>query len=150
VQRSVFYSGQPKKPAPMRLFFIFFVILLTAGACNKSSSNNFKSFPDTLQGKWRYVEYYASSGGPGSWYPVSPVNQWIEFKQNGIVSSNIESFKDADSYQLPDSNTIKFIIPSKPDGFLLFRYNIDTLQAALILSPLHPLCIEGCAIKFKR
>jgi hypothetical protein len=134
----------------MRLILMLAIVFLAAGACNKSSVFNSKSYPDTLQGKWRYVEYYASSGGPGSWYPVNPVNQWLELKPNGIVSSNMEPFKDADSYLLRDSNTIKFIIPSKPDGFLLFRYDIDTLQAALMLSPLHPLCMEGCAVKFKR
>ncbi len=134
----------------MRLFFVFAAVFLITGACNKSSVNNFKSYHDTLQGKWRYVEYYQSIGGPGSWYPANSVNQWLELKVNGTLSSNMDPFKDADSYLLPDSNTIKFIIPSKPDGFLLFQYNIDTIQTALILSPLNPVCIEGCSIKFKR
>jgi hypothetical protein len=80
----------------MRLIFILAVVFLTAGACNKSSDYSSQSYPDALLGKWKYVEYYASSGGPGSWYSVNPANQWLELKLNGIVSSNMESFKDAD------------------------------------------------------
>ena len=134
----------------MRLFIIVCLGFFAATACNKSTVYNSKSYPDSLQGKWRYVEYYISSGGPGNWYPANPATQWIELKANGSVSSNMDPFKDADRYELPDSNKIKFIIPAKPDGYLLYQYQIDTVQAALILSPLNPMCIEGCAIKFKR
>ena len=135
----------------MRIFFVLLTGLTLLGACNKSTGvKKSKSYPDTLEGKWRYVEYFISSGGPGSWYTVNPVTDGIELKQNGEINSNLAPFKDASSYEVTDSVTIKFIIPFNPDGFLLYRYNVDTLQGGLILSPLKPLCIEGCASKFKR
>ena len=134
----------------MRVVLLLAIIIVAACACNKSSVIRSKSYPDTLQGKWQYSAYYMSIGDPGSWYNVSPMIEWIDLQPNAVVSSNMAPFSDAGSYRLPGSNTIKFMIPSKPDGFLLFQYTLDTVNATLVLSPLNPLCIEGCAIKFKR
>ncbi|MFT3933573.1 MAG: hypothetical protein QM726_08170 [Chitinophagaceae bacterium] len=121
--------------------------LAFVGACSKSSGG-LKSVPE-LKNKWNYVAQYYSIGGPGSWHAVSPVTEWINLLPNGEVNSNLDPFKDATGYELPDSAKIKFLIPSKPDGYLLFQYRFDD-DGALILSPLNPMCIEGCAMKFKQ
>ncbi len=129
---------------------IFILLLFILVSCSKSSvDTNYAPHADSLPGKWWYTNYYMSIGGPGSWYAVSPVNQWVELKANGVISSNLSPFDEATRYELPDSNKIKFIIPSKPDGFLLFQYSINKTEPSLILSPLNPMCIEGCGIKFK-
>ena len=134
----------------MRLIFVLLAIAAMLSACNKSAAVKTTSYPHTLGGKWRYVEYFYSTGEPGKWYTVNPVTEWIELKQNGEISSNMAPFKDASSYQVTDAVTIKFIIPTAQNGFLLYRYNIDTVNGGLIFSPLTPLCIEGCASKFRR
>jgi len=143
-----FIQWSAPKSGHMRIFFMLVIVLAVTGSCKKAGPG--MAGPVSLNGKWKYVEYYASIGGPGNWYPASPANQWIEIKGNGDINSNMSSFNGVTGYQLQDAVTIKFMMPSAPGGFWLFRYNIDTLLAQLVMSPVNPACIEGCAIKFKR
>jgi hypothetical protein len=134
----------------MRLTSFFYgSIALIILSCNKSSTA-LHTYPGALTGKWRFTEYYISPGGPGSWYPATPAGQWFNLNTNGTITSNMEEFKQATAYELPDSSTIKMLLPARPGGFKRYHYSIDTLQQVLVLSPLDPMCIEGCALKFKR
>jgi len=142
--------GQLLKPAFMRSIFIVAAFLLAMTACTKSSSVSAHGpLNDSLPGKWWYSEYYYSIGSPGSWHTINPVTQWIELHANGELHTNMTQLRTATGYLLPDSNQIKFIIPASQDGYLLYQYRFDDLHA-LILSPLNPICIEGCASKFRR
>ena len=118
-------------------------------SCSKSTTA-LHGYPATITGKWRFVEYFMSPGGGGSWYPASPAGQWLDLKPNGTVSSNMDGFKDATGYELPDSAIIKLLVPSRPGGALRYRYALDTVQQVLLISSLDVICIEGCAMKFNR
>jgi hypothetical protein len=123
------------------------ILLVFAIACKKSGDKTIEPVKNSLIGKWTYTEHYGSSGGPGEWRPVNPSNQIIEFNSDGTFVPCESFLKDANHFEILDSVTVKF----QPafSGSSMMSYSIDTIARELILTPI-PLCIEGCADKFKR
>jgi hypothetical protein len=125
-------------------FFVLAPIFLAMG-CKKSV----EPIENSLIGKWTYIEYYMSPGGPGEWRPVSPPKQTIEFKADGTFVPSESFLKEANHFEIVDSVTLK-IEPVAPLGHMLMRYEIKTLRRELYLYPVNPMCIEGCSYKFER
>jgi hypothetical protein len=135
-----------KKHYLKKLQFLSILLLFTI-SCKKSGDKTIEPVENSLIGKWTYTEHYGSSGGPGEWRPVNPSNQIIEFNSDGTFVPCESFLKDANHFEILDSVTVKF----QPafSGFSMMSYSIDTIARELILTPI-PLCIEGCADKFKR
>jgi hypothetical protein len=128
------------------ILYLLLVFLITA--CNKSANVNKEPIDKTLTGKWTYTEYFFSTGSPGSWHPVSPANQTIEFKADGTFMPAESFLKTANRFEMVDSVTIKFQPASTATGYILMGYQIKTAERELYLYPVNPLCIEGCSNKF--
>ena len=132
----------------MRIFFKLAVMVLLMAACKKSTTNNKTVYTVGLPGKWNFIASYMGRGvGPISWQPTDSLHQWVVLAENGDVSSNMPMFTDIAGCQQPDSTTLKF--KTVQGGVFQYEFSLDTLQNELILSPL-PICIEGCAYKFRR
>jgi hypothetical protein len=132
-----------------KLIFGLLLLIVSAG-CSKMTIDNTESIENAVAGKWTYTEYFYSTGSPGQWYPVTPANQTIEFKADGSFTGTASFLKEATHFVIVDSATIKFQPSTKPAGYTLMNYRVKTTGRELILSPLDPICIEGCSDKFKR
>jgi len=139
-----------RKTKCMKSSFFIGLLLLLATGCSKSPVENTEAIENTVVGQWTYTEYFYSTGAPGQWYPVTPANQIIEFKADGSFTGTASFLKDATHFVIVDSTTIKFLPSTKPAGYALMNYRVKTAERELILSPLDPICIEGCSDKFKR
>ncbi len=133
-----------------RGYEIYLSVLILMTACNKSVVVNKEPIDKTVIGKWNYTEYFFSTGGPGSWHPVSPANQTIEFKSDGTFVPAESFLKTANRFEIIDSVTIKFQPTSTAMGYTLMGYQIKTADRELYLYPVNPLCIEGCSNKFTK
>jgi len=131
-----------------KLQFLSILLVFTI-SCKKSGDKTVESIDSSLIGKWTYTEYYYSPGaGPIEWQPVSPPGQTIEFKSDGTFVPCQSLLKDADHFEILDSVTVKFR-PGNNYGTDVMNYSIDTIAGELIMMPV-PVCLEGCAYKFKR
>ncbi|WP_460550789.1 hypothetical protein [Ferruginibacter profundus] len=131
-------------------FMIALLPVLLFMACSKTTVTDKQPIENTLTGVWTYTEYFYSTGAPGQWYAVTPANQTIEFKADGSFSGTASFLKEATHFVIVDSATIKFQPSARPSGYTLMNYRVNTTDRALYLSPLDPICIEGCSNKFKR
>jgi hypothetical protein len=128
---------------------ILILFLVTIASCTKSADKE-RSLTSGLTGKWEYTETYFSIGGPGTWHPVQPGGQTIEFKPDGSFIS-VASFSGTfRHYEVNDSATVKFTPAPTSSGFVLMGYIIDSTEGSLLLYPVNPVCIEGCTDKFRR
>ena len=126
------------------------LFLLVAISCTKSAEKKKLVSSGNLSGKWEYTEHYFSIGGPGAWQPVLPSGQMIEFMPLGLFRSAASFSGTFRNYEVVDSVTVKFTPAPTASGYLLMRYQIDEAQGTLLLSPIEPMCIEGCSDKFRR
>ena len=112
---------------------LFLVLILSVSGCRKSSFRNASPIDNSLIARWTYVEYYFSSGGPGEWHPVQPANQEIEFRSDGSFIPTATFLNGVTRYEIVDSVTIKFLPFSRPSGFMLMGYKIDTTGRELYM-----------------
>lgn len=147
LQRRGYFNGQQIKSTGMRIVIKLALLVVVLAACKKSTINNKLIYTAGLPGKWNFVASYLGTGGPTSWHPTDSLHQWFLLAENGDVSSNMPMFMDFARCQEPDSTTLKFM--AVQGGVFQYHFTLDTLQNELILSPV-PLCIEGCAFKFRR
>lgn len=130
------------------LFLAFAGCLVFGASCKK---DNATSSGNTIVGIWYAYQYWISpGGGPVEWQPFEPPGQTIYFGSDGKFVGSSSFYTDVSSYQLVDSNTIKFQPINLPSGYSLMGYQLDTLNQELLLWPKDPFCIEGCEYKFRR
>jgi hypothetical protein len=134
----------------MKSRFVIGLLLLLSIGCSKRPVENTEPIENSVVGQWTHTAYFYSTGAPGQWYPVTPANQTIEFKADGSFTGTVSFLKEATHFVIVDSITIKFLPSTKPSGYTLMNYRVKTAERELILSPLDPMCIEGCSDKFKR
>ena len=134
-----------------RLFFLILSIAFIGPGCSKSGNTGTVTVPHSkaLTGKWIFAEQKIGNGGPGEWLPVQPANQYVLFKPDSSVNSNVSFLNTATGYSIVDSNRVKFLPVSSPSLSSLMMYKIDSVKGELTLSPLELLCIEGCSYKFR-
>ena len=133
-----------------RCLSILFVLLFVATSCRKPSSERDVDASNRLVGKWVFTEHYLGIGGPGQWHPVEPAGQTVEFRPDGRFQS-AEGFSTTFSfYKIIDSATVKFSPAPIPSGYVVMKYRLDAGGNSLILYPIQPMCVEGCAYKFQR
>jgi hypothetical protein len=118
-------------------------------SCKKSSVTS-NPIGNSLIGKWTYTQYWYSIGSGGEWHAVKPTNQTIEFQSDGTFISAESFLKEANTFEIIDSATVKFLPATNASGSQLMSYKIDTIKRELTMSPINPVCIEGCANRFKR
>ncbi|MGG9963104.1 hypothetical protein [Ferruginibacter sp. SUN106] len=133
-----------------RKFMTGLLVVLLFAACSKATVADKEPIENTVTGIWTHTEYFYSTGAPGQWYAVTPANQTIEFKADGSFTGTASFLKEATHFVIVDSTTIKFLPSAKPSGYTLMNYHVKTAERELYLSPLDPICIEGCSDKFKR
>ncbi len=122
------------------------IFLMTVGACTKSSDS---TYANSIIGKWKYTQRYYSAGGPLIYQPAE-LNQWVKFSQDGSIESNMSFFDNITGFELENESKIHFLTLSRPSGYMLYGYRIDTIEGGLNLYPLDPICIEGCGMLFKK
>ena len=131
-----------------KIKFLSLIFLVFIFGCGKS--DKLEPIENSVIGKWTYIEYFFSIGGPGQWHTVTPANQTIEFKPDGSFIPASSFLNGFTKFEIVDSVTIKFQPASTPAGYILMGYYINRLRRELHLSPINPACIEGCSSKFKR
>jgi hypothetical protein len=128
----------------MRLLTIFSLLtIITTISCTRTVCDPENS-SYTLQGKWKFKEYYMDPGnGSGKWQPAPQGQTYVEFKTDGTLASDLPLFSNYPKYQHTDS-TITVLAPVGTNQFMIY-YKIEgsTLE-------LNPLCFEGCGFRFKR
>ena len=133
----------------MKSTLVFGLILLLTTGCNKTNKENKIPVDNNIIGKWAYTENFYGTGLPGSWHPVVPAGQTIEFKPDGTFIASQSFLNGADHFEMVDSVTIKFLPVATATGYQLMTYQVKTADRELYLAPM-PLCIEGCNNKFIR
>jgi hypothetical protein len=133
-----------------RFFLISLLLVFFSPACKKSHSASPYPADYWLYGRWKYVEYGFSIGGPEEWQPAVPANRWIEFGTDGIFVSTSPDFDHFLHYTILDSErlVLKPLFPATDAAFYIYR--LDPLTGDLVLSPYNPSCIEGCGSRFTR
>lgn len=128
----------------MKLAAIFFTLItLTTLSCTRTTCGP-EDGSFTLQGKWKFKEYYVSPGdGSQNWQSPPPGQTYIEFKANGTMATDLGSWSNYSSYQYTDS-TITLSAPLGTNEFRMY-YKIEGSRLEL-----RPLCFEGCAYRFTR
>lgn len=129
------------------VIMLFTLIVTSVISCKKG---NEVPVDFNLTGKWTYKEYGYSIGGPMIWEAPSPVNQAIEFKEDGTFIPAESFLKGTTRYQKSDSVTLQFSPAQTPTGFIKMGYAIDSVSGILSLWPVDPACIEGCGNRFVR
>ena len=145
-QRFLKLHGQPRKQCMKKLRLLSLIFLVFIFECRKS--DRLRAEDNNIIGKWTWVEYCLSIGGPMECYPVTPLFQTIEFKENGSFISKGSFLKDANRFEIVDRKTIKFQPALTSSGSILMGYFIKTAERELHIYPLY--CIEGCEDVFKR
>lgn len=134
-----------------RLILFASILLFATASCTKvDTSRKGKEYPNGLAGKWNYTEDYYSIGGPLLYRPAHPPGQWVDFRENGTLTSTMELFKGVDTYEVQDSIRIRFFTPAHANGYFSYFYSIDTITHTLSLSSLDYICIEECGIRLER
>jgi hypothetical protein len=131
-----------------KIQFLSLIFLVVIFGCRKS--DKLEPIENSVIGKWTYIEYFYSTGGPGQWHAVTPANQTIEFKSDGSFIPASSFLNGVTRFEMVDSVILKFKPASTPSGYILMGYFIKTLKRELHLYPVNPGCIEGCSSKFKR
>jgi hypothetical protein len=128
------------------LYLVTFACLLLAISCRKTLD----PVPASLIGAWEYTENYYSAGGPGSWHPVTPSGQKIEFRTDGTFIPCETFLKGATHFATVDSVTIRVSPVATALGSILLGFKFSPDGRELHLYPVDPICIEGCDNKFRR
>ena len=133
----------------MKLLAGLLLIALTFTGCEKMYPGGCVDEKTPLTGKWSYVEQFTSDGGPGKWSPV-PGGQAIEFRRDGGFVGTGNFYREAKRYEMLGLDRVKVYPASTASGYVILNYNLSGSNNALQLSPVEPMCIEGCASKFVR
>jgi hypothetical protein len=127
----------------MKNVFLFLstavIVLITS--CKKED----KGIGAPLEGRWRVVSRYTSTGAVGLWIAEQPNSgKYVVFNKGGRLLGT--EFAEYSSYVITDSVKVNFIKNNDTTTqFYNYKINKDTLQ----LNPAGPLyCIEGCMVKF--
>lgn len=102
-----------------------------------------------LTGKWKYIDYYMSAGGPGEWKNVDK-NLYLILNPNGTVGGDY--YENVSDYKI-DSSTSEprkaFFTFTKSNGETFTSgYYLD--DGRLVLYPYPNMCIEGCDNRFMK
>lgn len=116
--------------------------------CNKAQNSNIEKQSFVFTGKWNYSQRSYSPGGPLIYESTRSLNQWIIFRKDSSISSNMPRFQKFGSYSLTDSVTLRFSGITQPDA--LYFYHFDPETGKLSLSSAINVCIEGCADIFTK
>lgn len=120
------------------ILYAFACVLMFACKKNNAPVNT------TLYGKWKLTETAFSSGGPMEKRPADPNHPvYIEFTINGEYVDNRSS--GTPTTFVIDSNTVRFNARPNADT-ITYRYAIA--NGTLKLTPIQPMCIEGCYTKY--
>jgi hypothetical protein len=138
----------------MKKTFFVVALVVTSFCCSRNIDTPDPTLAtdplyQSIAGKWNYTENGVSSGGPMQWLTV-PAGEWIEFKSDGSVGTNIPAFSGVTSFQVLDSARVKILIPTFSKGYVIERFTFSSTDGSLLLTPLEPACIEGCGSRFKR
>lgn len=142
----------------MKHMFVLVSISLMVFACNKSGESvNSNENPlaekkenplvgkkdNQLTGKWRNISSWMNpGGGPDIIRTPASNDLFVEFKSNGVFSSNLPEY-DFDSYKLSDDQKVTFTQSSNGNNIVAV---ISLVSDTLRLSRLD--CIEGCGHAF--
>ncbi len=137
--------------------FLLLFVLFSAFGCqhqetvepNPENQSVAESRSATLTGKWQLVEYYWSAGGPGQWTKADPAKPIIiEFKANGAYVSDREDC--AGQYTAATDQEIIIKVSCTTGEVRQSELSGKILASGeLVISPTNPMCIEGCAYKYK-
>lgn len=116
--------------------------------CNKAHNSNIEKQSFVFTGKWNYSQRSYSPGGPLIYESTRSLNQWIIFRKDSSISSNMPRFQKFSSYSLTDSVTIQFSGITQSDELYFFHFDPET--GKLSLSSAITVCIEGCADIFTK
>lgn len=141
---------------PIASFLLLFVLFSAfqcqhqeAVAPNPENQSGPESRPATLVGRWQLVEYYLSAGGPGYWTKADPATpSIIEFKANGAYISEREDCSGQYTAETDQEIIIRELCSTGEVRERAISGNILP-SGELVLSPTNPICIEGCAYKYK-
>ena len=133
----------------MTRFLLASLLILGLTSCSKRASKT----PDTiftLVGKWKYVSYFMSSGGPIVTTPAEPKNQFVLFNADGSFSSDVTAFAPYKIYTVVDSTKVRLVSSGVIAGSKDYFYYYNRAEGFLVLSQVEPRCIEGCGYNFTR
>lgn len=100
-----------------------------------------------LIGKWELTEFYVSIGGPAIWEQATDATRHTaEFKNDGTFISDGFLYYGATGYRQVDSAYIEFLNATGSSGVLSYVFKLENDNSQLTISPL---CIEGCAYRYK-
>lgn len=130
------------------IVFCLLVVTFVLIGCNKSRNSNIEKQSLVFTGKWNYSQRSYSPGGPLIYESTLALNQWIIFRKDSFISSNMPRFQKFISYSLTDSVTLRFSGTTQPDE--LYFYHFDQETGKFSLSSAINVCIEGCADIFTK
>ena len=117
------------------LYITIFTLLLS---CSKNKAH----INEPLLGKWQLSINAYSIGGPIQEHAADPAKPVIvEFKKDGTYTNSADSKYTQYS---ADGNRIKLTGPGATSVTLQFTITGTTLM----LTPIEPMCIEGCYTKY--
>jgi hypothetical protein len=125
----------------MKKTFFVVALVVTSFCCSRNIDTPDPTLAtdplyQSIAGKWNYTENGVSSGGPMQWLTV-PAGEWIEFKSDGSVGTNIPAFSGVTSFQVLDSARVKILIPTFSKGYVmavccLRRWSLRVLKDAAV------------------
>lgn len=119
------------------------VMMISAVACTREADQLKADSAHTLQGKWKFQQFYIDPGnGSGTWQPAPQGQTYIEFKADGTLGTDVGMFASLTSYEVKDDHTV--VLRSASQEFEI-NYKIESEQLEL-----NPMCVEGCGYKFTR
>jgi hypothetical protein len=137
--------------------YLLFFVLFSAFQCQRQEvvEPNLENQPvmegrsAALIGKWQLVEYYWSAGGPGNWTKADPNKpSIIEFKADGAFLSDGEDCSGA--YTAATNQEIVIKKTCSTGNIQQSELSGEILSSGeLVITPTNPMCIEGCAYKYK-
>jgi len=122
----------------------FFLLALLVAFCTEEESHDENL---TIVGRWKLVEQEIGIGSPGKWESVDN-GHVFEFKAD--KSFNVSSHRDCETgtYELT-GDTLHLSYNCKGHESEA-AYRLETDNPFIILSPVQPICIEGCRYKYEK
>lgn len=144
MQRSSLPACQTVKMPLMRIAVILsLLVMLTAFQCHRTCTPENGSY--SLQGKWRFTEFYISPGdGSQNWQAPPPGQTYVEFRNDGSFATDFGSWSNYNRYEIKNDSTVLLLAPPSSNQVQMHF----TIQGSLLT--LRPPCFEGCAYRFGR
>ncbi len=133
----------------MKSYFSFFVIFLLLGCQVFDEKVPYEKKPEGLLGKWQVVERTFSYGGPPQTQEVENGPIYYFRADSTFTTNGFDKCYEGTFSVTGDELTLTSSCSTEEETNTII-YQMSFQKDFMMLSPIDPICIEGCSKKLKK